>query len=388
VARGAAGQQVPLVALVLAVAVGVFSTLVVGTLDHAEARAAAEAIGADFRVEGRAGAQLPPTLDVAGLPGVERTAVAARTDGSLIGTRRVAVPVDVVALDVPAWLGVVAGLALDAPVPAELAALPLVDAGSPDSPVAAIADPATLARLGLSPGQVGVLTVRGRPISVRIAESRSSFPGVGSLDGGLLVDLAAARVALPGVPLEARLAFVRAPEAAANGLAAAVDRFGATVALTSRRDVLEEIRASALVGAVRTGFGIAAAVALLYALAVVAVATRQAVIARRRELAVLHALGLAPRRLVALLAVEVTPLVVTAIAAGIGLGLVIAVLVVPDLALERLVDLDGVARLAVDPAAILVLGAAPVLGAAVAIAVGARGVGRADLAAATRTVDP
>ncbi len=388
VARGAAGQEVPLVALVLAVAVGVFSTLVVGTLGQGEARAGGEAVGADFRVEGRAGALLPQTLDVGAVAGVERTAAAARTDGTLIGTGRVPAAVDVVALDAPGWLDVGAGRAVTTTVPPELTAAPLVDAGAPDSPVAAIAGPATLARLGLARGQVGTLTVRGNDVSVRIADVKPEFPGLGSLDGVVLLDLAAARVALPDVPLEPSLLFVRAPATAAPGLEAAVERFAGTVALASRDEVLAGIRASALVGAVRTGFGVAVAIALLYAVAVVAVATRQAVLARRRELAVLHALGMPARSLSRLLGVEVAPLVATSIVAGLGLGLAMGLLVVPDLDLAGLVGLAGPAEIAGDPLMLLALLATPAAAAFVAVAIGARGIGRADVADATRAVDP
>jgi putative ABC transport system permease protein len=387
VERGAAGQQVPLVALVLVVAIGIFSALVVGTLGRAEARAATEAVGADFRIEGRAGEQLPATLALGEVPEVEATAVAARTRGSLIGAGRIPAAVDVVALEVAAWLDVVEGRELDTSMLAALASPPLLDAGSPEHPVAALVGAETAGRLGLAPGQVGLLTVGGHTVSVRAVETRAHFPGLGSVGESVIVDLAAARQALPDVLLDPGLAFVRAPATAAPGLEAAVGRFGASVTLASRAEVLAGLRGSPLAGAISTGFAVALLVALLYAIAVVAIATRQAVAARRREMAVLHALGLARHRLLGLLVVEVGPLVITALVAGIGLGLLTAVLVVPDLALGRLLGLAGPARLAGDPLVLLVLVAAPVAGAAVAVAIGARGVGRANLADATRAVD-
>ena len=388
VERGAAGQQVPLLALVLAVAVGVFSVLVVGTLDRGEAQAAAERVGADFRVDAQGGARLQQTLNLAGVPGVEGIALAARTDGNLVGAGHIAATVGVLALDTPGWLDVVSGRALDRGVPPELATPPLLDAGTPARPVAAIVGAGTLGRLGVVPGQVAVLTVGGRSISVRPVEARSRFPGLGSLDDVVVIDLAAARVALPDVVLDPAVAFIRAPATAATGLRAAVDRFGVTLALASREEVLEELRASPLVGAIRTGFGAAVLVALLYAVAVVAVATRQAALARRREMAVLHGLGLAPRSLVRLLGVEVAPLVVSSLAAGVGLGLLIAWLVVPGLALDRLVDPGGPVHLAADPVLLLAVAGAPLVGAVAAVVIGARGAGRTRLADATRAVDP
>jgi putative ABC transport system permease protein len=388
VSRGAAGQQIPLVALALAVAVGVFSAFVVGTLDRGEARAASEVVGADARVEGRGGAQLPEALHLGEIVGVERTAVAARTEGSLIGAGKISASVDLVALEVPAWLDVVEGRALDVTVPAGLAAPPLLDAGNATSPVAAIVGTETAGRLGLAPGDVALLTVGGRSVTVRALEMRAQFPGLGPVGEAVIVDLAAARVALPDNPLPARLVFVRAPAVAKPAVEAEVARYGAVVALELRDDVLDELRASPLVGAIRIGFGVAVLISLLYALAVVAVATRQAVLARRRELAVLHALGLAPRSVVRLLAVEVGPLVVAALATGIGMGLVIAWLVVPNLALGQLVHLASPAVLAGEPLVLLALGIAPAAGAAVAVAIGAYGIEHTDLADATRAVDP
>jgi putative ABC transport system permease protein len=369
------------------VAVGVFSAFVVGTLDRGEARAATEIVGGDARVEARSGAQLPEGLSIDEVAGVELTAVAARTDGSLIGSGRISAAVDVVALEVPAWLDVVDGRALDATVPADLAAPPLLDAGTATSPAAAIIGTETARRLGLALGDVAVLTVGGRSISVRVLETRGQFPGLGPVGEAVIVDLAAARLALQDDPLPARLAFVRMTAGAEPGLEAEVGRYGAVVALELRDEVLGNLRASPLVGAIRTGFGAAVLIALLYAVVVVAVATRQAVLARRRELAVLHALGLAPRSVVRLLAVEVGPLVVAALATGLGMGLVIALLVVPSLALGQLVHLAGPALLAGDPAVLLALGVAPAAGAAVAVAIGAHGIGRTDLADATRAVD-
>jgi putative ABC transport system permease protein len=223
---------------------------------------------------------------------------------------------------------------------------------------------------------------------VRVLETREQFPGLGPVGEAVIVDLAAARVALPDDPLPARLVYVRMTAAAKPGLEAEVGRYGAVVALELRDEVLGELRASPLVGAIRAGFGAAVLISLLYAVVVVAMATRQAVVARRRELAVLHALGLAPRSVVRLLAVEVAPLVVAALATGIGMGLVIAWLVVPSLALGNLVHLAGPAVLAGDLSVLVALGVAPAAGAVVAVAIGAHGIGHADLATATRAVDP
>jgi putative ABC transport system permease protein len=300
----------------------------------------------------------------------------------------VSLPVDVVVVDVPAWLEVAANLPLAGAVPAGLAGLPPADAGDPASPVEALVGAATLARLGLAPGGVGQLTVGDRTATVRVAGTPEVIPGLGAADEIVVLDRAAADAALPGIGANPWAVFLRAPGTASEGLAAEVGRYAPEVILASRGVAREELRAAPLARAIRAGFGVALAVALLYALAVVALASRRAIGARRRELAVLRVLGLPARGLAGLLALEVAPLVVAALVAGAGLGVLIAALVLPDLAITQLVGPGGVATLAGDPALLLLLAAAPVFGAAAAILVGVRGIRRGDLADATRAVEP
>ena len=387
VERGAAGHDIPLLALVLAIATGTFAALVIGSIEAATELAAAEQIGADVRVEQRTGAALPPGLRLADVPGVEATAEAALADGRLAGDGPLSVPVTVVVLDVPAWLRVVEGLPLGEAIPVELVAAPPVDVGADDSPVAALVDAATLARLGISPGQSGRLTVGGRTVAVRAAGPAEMVPGADADDGVVIVDRAAADAALPGATRRPVVLYARAGPRAEAAISAEVGRFAPAVVLASRAAVLRELRAAPLGVAARAGFGAAIAVALLYAMAVLAIAARQAISARRRELAVLVALGLPSRRLVGMLAVEIVPLVVAALAAGLALGGLVAALVVPDLALGRLVGQPGSVALAVDPRLLVAFVAAPIAAAAAALVAGAVSLGRADLAAATRAVE-
>jgi predicted lysophospholipase L1 biosynthesis ABC-type transport system permease subunit len=293
----------------------------------------------------------------------------------------------VVALDVPAWLDVVAGRALDADLPADLSAFPPANAGAPESPLPALVGATTMARLGLAPGQDGRLTLLGSTISIRAVEARASFPGLGSTEQLVVVDLAAARIALPAAELAPGLVFVRAPSSAAAALQRETDRYAPTVVMASREATLAEIRRAPLLEAVRGGFGAAVLLALIYVVAVVGVATRRATLARRRELAVLETLGLARRGVLRLLAVEVAPLVVTGLAAGVVVGLVIGALVVPELVPGTLGGLDGPTEIVADPVLLVSIGIAPVVAAAAALVLGARGMRGAELAQATRAVD-
>jgi putative ABC transport system permease protein len=386
-ARGVAGQQVSLVALVLVVAMGVFSAIVVGTLAEGQERAAAEAVGADFRVEEHAPGGLPPPFNLQGIPAIEATAIATRTGASLLGDGRVPATVNLVVLDAPAYAAVIAGRPVDAALPAGLLAPPAPDAGTKASPVAAIVGAATMDRLRLAPGDVGTLTVRGRTVSIRAVEGRTRFPGLGSIDDAVLLDRAAAEVALAGNVGPPSVIYVRAAPATEPALAAAVARYGVVIDLETRERSLAALREGALVAAIRTGFGAALFIAFAYAALVVAVAARGSIRQRERELAVLRALGTTTGSLVTVLAVEVVPLVLIAVGAGAGLGALVAALTIPDLGLERVVGSAGSPGLAVDPALLVGLVAVPFAGAALAVAVGALAVRGGDLARATRAID-
>ncbi len=288
----------------------------------------------------------------------------------------------------PAYARVVADRPLNAAIPAGLLAAPLPAMGSAASPIEAIVGAATMSRLGLAAGQLGTLTVRGRTVTIRAVEARTRFPGLGSIDDAVLVDRSAAAVALAGNAAPPSVIFVRGAASLQSALAAAVARYGTVIDLNAREQALADLRGSALVVAIRLGFGAALLVAFAYAALVVAIAARWSIRERDRELAVLRALGTTSRSLVALLAVEVVPLVLVAVAAGAVLGAIIAALTVPDLGLERVVGSGGPPPLGVDPLALLGLVAIPVAGALIAVAIGARAVRGVDLARATRAIDP
>lgn len=387
VARGAAGQQVPLVALLLAVAMGVLASVAVGTLALAEERAAAAAVGADLRIEASAGSTIDADR-IAAVAGVEAVAVAVQAGGSLIGDGRITGPVRVVVLDVPAYQRVVAGLPFDPGLPPSLAATPPPDAGTTSSPVPAVVGTDTAERLRLRVGDVASLTVEGRTIAIRVDATWPPAAWLGAGGDLVLLDRAAARAALDAFDGAATLAFVRGPGSVAPAIADAGGGPDAGVEVAARAVVLAGLRDAPLVGAVRTAFAAAGLLALLYAMAVVAMATHQAVVARERELAVIRALGGAERTVAGLLLVEVIPLVLAAVASGAVLGVAISAITIPDLALERFVDLPGPLRPALDPAWAAALICVPLVGALVAIALGARGARAGDLAVATRAMEP
>jgi putative ABC transport system permease protein len=98
--------------------------------------------------------------------------------------------------------------------------------------------------------------------------------------------------------------------------------------------VLADLRASPLVTAVAAGFGLGLLVATLYAALAVVIALILTAAARARDLTFLRTLGLTGRQSIGLTVVEHLPSVLLAALVGIGLGIGLAVLLEPGLDLS------------------------------------------------------
>jgi putative ABC transport system permease protein len=131
--------------------------------------------------------------------------------------------------------------------------------------------------------------------------------------------------------------------------------------------VLDALHAAPLIAAVGRGFNLGLLVAALYAGLAVVVALILTFAARARDLTFLRTLGLSGRQSLGLTIVEHLPSVVLAVAAGIGLGIGLAVLLEPGLDLAAFAGRSIPVKLSVDWLTLGVLALA--LAAVVAVAV-------------------
>jgi putative ABC transport system permease protein len=99
----------------------------------------------------------------------------------------------------------------------------------------------------------------------------------------------------------------------------------------TRADIVSRQRESPLVENVFRGFRAAILLAALYAAVAVGLMALIAARSRSRDLALVRTMGASARDAVVLAAVELTPLVVSALALGIALGVVIPHLIAPGL---------------------------------------------------------
>ena len=338
-ARGAGSLQVPLVVLVVTIAVGVFSAVVVASLQREQDVVAWQFVGADYRVESATRQSLPVVL--ADVPGVEASADVVLRDGILSGGSVRALQLMGAALDVDAYRQVVAGTPADGPIPDALWTTAwTADSGlTPEAPIPAVLVGEAARRPDLRVGDPFELSAFGGPSHFVVAEILPEFPGATSPKGTVIVPLGAVRAAEPERTFVADQSFVRAPAALGAALhEATIGSFGApNVGIVSRADVRAAMEADPLVRDTSIGFGLALLVAVAFSMLVVAVAVVRDVAGRQAEIALLRALGTLPRQVLGVIGVEQGTVVVTAVTGGLLLGCLMGVVAVPSLGLDRFV---------------------------------------------------
>lgn len=365
------GAQLPLLAVLLAVALATLASTVQGSIARVQSGAAWQQVGADYRVDvdvSSGGAQ--PTLDLAGVAGV--TAVAQAT--TIFATQVVPFTIrtegaTLVGLDLADYAKVTAGTPADPHLPAALLATPtLANLGQKENPIPALIS--TRWPLAASPkvGDAFTLDLSGGEVNFVVRDIRSSFPGLPADRPFVIAPLAGLRAAVRIEQFaDISTRYVRAPDnrTGAIGDAARAQVPGATVA--SRRDIFDRARGAPLVAGVTTGFRWSLALtALLAALAVAAVAEGVAR-ERARERAALRLLGLRERQATTLAVLELLPPIAVAGVAGGALGIALSRLLGPAIDLTVFTAPGLPVTLQPDWAAVTIL-AATVIGVALVAA--------------------
>ena len=377
-ARTAEVGSLPLVVLLVTVAIGAFSSTIFVTVERGQSAASWHEVGADLAIT-PGSRPFPSDFDATTLPGVEAAArmhVDVASLGGRGGTR-----VTVHALDTPAYGTVTAGTEADAGMPR-----PLRDPPGADQPMPAIvsSEVSTNGPRAIRVGDEVELVVSARSVRVRVVEIRQDFPGVDAGGPWLLVPLESLRSAIDDRAFTPSVIFLRAPGASAASVQAAMDEVLPATRVTSRQQVLDELRSGPLVRGVAIGFVLAVAIALVYAALAVTAALVLVAAVRSRETAHLRTLGVTPRGLLALSVVEHGPAVLTATLIGVALGVGVAWFTAPGLDLSGLIGSPIQVALVVDGRVVGVLLVALVVVLAAAIVLSTWIGRRASLAAATR----
>lgn len=367
----------PLLVLTLTVAVGVFSTVIVATIDRGQTAVTWQAVGADHRIDAPDGSMLDASLDPESVAGVEAVAPAISiavppSRGAESSTTRTLLH----AVDASALQAVLADTPAAIEVPAALADDPSHRAqgiGTEAQPIPAVVSakvPNGWATRAV--GDTFVLDVRGQALTFRIAGVADSFPGIPGPSTFVVAPFAAVVAAHDASPIAPTILFIRGPASVVPGIEERMAKTPSLETRTTRDERFAAIHDAPLVAAVGAGFGVALGIAAAYAaLAVIAVVLLDSA-RRSREVAYLRTLGLSDRQLTRLTIIEQAPQVVAAVLIGTAAGALVAWLVEPGLSLATFIDPDVPVALAYDASTILAVGAL-----VLAVVIAAVGIGTA-----------
>ena len=324
VTRGGTGGAV-LIVLMAAATIGTFSGATLVHLDRAAEAVAWQEVGASYRVTGTG--PLPASFDPAELPGVQFAASQYQV-GSVLATRFL--PLQLVAIDAPDYAAVVRGTDGDPDLPLEML-------GPSAQPIPAIVSrQLTTGNEGVDVGGEFDLVVEGYAVKFRVVEVRESFPSMPSTQAFVIASRDQLRGLRGGDGLRSSsVAYLRAPDDAADGIRAALASAAPGARLASRAERTATIQTSPVVRALVAGVAAAAFAAFAYAALAVSAALALSGAARAVEVAHLRTLGLTRREALGLVAVEHGPTIIVAFGAGVALGLGLFALLRDRLGLGR-----------------------------------------------------
>ncbi len=388
VSRQAGAANLPLLVLLLAVAVGVFSSIMLTSIARGQSDSAWQRIGADYRIEVGIQAILPSSFHVDDIDGVSASAMvmlrpAVQFSGRTAGTGAALL----VAPDTTALAAVNRGNDADPHFPAEmLAAAGGSDLGQPTNPLPAIVS-TNLPNQNLQIGDTFALTLTGRETTFEVVDMRERFPGIGINERWIVVAHDHLVAANPDRPFRYNLAFVRGSASLLDVLDPAIEAQSGAARVTSRWEEYADVRDSPLISGVTNGFRVGLAIAAAYSALAIIIALTITAAARARDTALLRTMGLSNDQTVWLTVAEQLPIVAVALLSGVGLGIIVVRLIEPGVDLTAFTGPGIPVSIQYDWVAISLLCIGLIVVVAGAIAVTSYAARRAQLGRALRLGD-
>jgi putative ABC transport system permease protein len=314
--RTAPGAVAVVFALVLALAMVAFGTMIDDAVHRGEVAESWSEVGADAVISSISSrpATLAVQREIAAVPGAARTAAVQVTTGTLSSGANLTVAV----VNPAAYAALVAGTPAPAFPAASLARRP--------GPVPALASAAAAAQL--PPGGAR-LTVGGRPLTVRPAGRARAIPGV---TAGSLVVLPAWALGA-GAPA-ASVILVVGPHLDAGRLAAVVRRDLPGASVTFRDTALSALAGAPLPAAAHVAITAAAAAAAAFSALILLISLLMGAPSREMTLARLATMGLGRGQARGLVGMETLPQVAAAIVGGVASAAVLGPLIAPSISLS------------------------------------------------------
>lgn len=352
--REGTSAAVPLLALLMTLALGVFGSVLNTSVARSQERQTWRDIGADARLDGF-GFDDGAVSRLGAAPGVDSVIKAYTTDRAILRVQgTTAVPITILAIEPEPYARLAHRVGLDVPVP-------------PAAPQDGRAGALLSANLASNYAGRGALSLQWlSTIDIDPVGTIDFFPGIPS--GRDLVVIPYQPIADTGA-FQPNLLFVDGPGVTIETLRAAVSQD--LVAISTRADRLAEIRQDPITKLTLSAFQFALLVMAAYS--VLAILLGLVLSADRRGLAVsyLRTLGLNRQQSYGLLLLEIGPLVGIAVIAGLTVGLVIAAVVMPGIDLRPFTGADDPPPLAIDPTVMFALAGALILLVGIAMVVDA-----------------
>ncbi|HYY77239.1 MAG TPA: ABC transporter permease [Gaiellaceae bacterium] len=322
VARRSAATGVPLLVIVLAVTVAVFAAVEVETIERGQTEVSRARVGSDHRID--ADGALPAGAAEAVAREADAVAEAWVSEGARVVTGGAGT------------LGGVTVVALED----EYAAVADTPAGEPlpsregGGPIPGVVSGGPVQGAPIVLGRPFTVEVQGQRVELVAVERRERLAGMPAGAPVVAVPLDALRAALGERIVQSNRLYVRG--GAADALREAVP--GATV--LSSREVYRSLGASPLAAGTMDGFRAGAVLGGMLAALTVVLAAALTARARARDVAYLRALGLSSRQALGLVALELGPPAVVALALGIALGLAVPHLIAPGIDLTAFTGVE------------------------------------------------
>ncbi|HEX7492499.1 MAG TPA: hypothetical protein VF337_12430 [Candidatus Limnocylindrales bacterium] len=362
------GNRMVLTALLAMAGLWSYAAVSLAYLDRASDTSSWQSVGASYRIA-LSQSNLPADLDLTAVKGVDRVSDATAMSAYSL-TLSASIPM--LALDLASYHDVIADGPLDDVLPkpmieAEIPAPATAGVPTAGKPVPAIVSTVAAQELKLHVDDAFQLGVGDAKPRFTVVAIRDVFPTLAA-DAAWVVVPRGNLAAATGSAIAPTEAFIKARPAAADGLAKELhDRLPGQGSLTSRYEVMSELRSAVEYGAVVFGLTAVSLIAAAYGTLAILLSLLLVGAEKSRESAHLRIMGLSRAEDLGLSALEHGPTSLLVVGIGIALGLGLFRFLQPSLGLGGLVGGDIDVGLPIEPAS--VAGILIAIGAIVALAV-------------------
>ena len=331
--RGAA--RVPILVIVVAVTLSIFSTFAQNTIDEGQVLTSYQTVGADYLVKTQAaGLAFTASADLSDVVGIEVVAGAAEFPDTRADTSFSVRRVTTLAIDTDRHREVLDGVQGVPRIPDLKPAVAGVPLGTPENPLPILVTTAWPREDRPPLGEVFQISIGGNRPWVTPVEHIESFPGRPPRAPLIVVDLESMKETSP-IPIRESLLFIRASRAAGPALLETITDQVSNARIDSRYEFFDSVARDPFIDWSRTALTLVQVTSAIFAAVTAAASAVIAAAARRRDHAYLRTLGTDLGQVQRISIIEQVPLLSIALVMGLVAG------VAGGLAVGSALSLDG-----------------------------------------------